>query len=136
MGEQCIHNAEVTGSSPVSGKFLLIKMFCPASFIYFTFIFLFLFTLLLFAFTKLYSNLLKLLFAIELLSLNFCMMLLFSDYFFGWQKIIFLKGDSGVLVLFILTIGALEASVGLALIYMFNKQTQFNNIESLNRNKN
>lgn len=79
---------------------------------------------------------LKLLFVIELLSLNFCLLLLFTDFYYGWNNIYNLNLSGQVFVLFILTISALEASIGLALIYMNYKQTQETNIENLNKFKN
>ena len=79
---------------------------------------------------------LKLLFVIELLSLNFCLLILFTDFYYNWNNIYNLNVNGQVFVLFILTISALEASIGLALIYMNYKQTQATNIENLNKFKN
>jgi len=79
---------------------------------------------------------LKLLFVVELLSLNFCLMILYTDYFYNWSTVSVMNFNGQIFVLFILTISALEASIGLALIYMNYKQIQFTNIENLNRFKN
>ena len=111
-------------------------MFCPLKLIFFIFITFFFLTLFLLIFTKLYKNMLKLLFLIELLSLNFCLLILFTDYYYGWDNIYNLNVNGQIFVLFILTISALEASIGLALIYMNYKQTQATNIENLNKFKN
>jgi NADH:ubiquinone oxidoreductase subunit K len=110
---------------------------CELEYIFFIFVGLFFFSIFyLILSPNLNKNLLKLLFLIELISLNFCIIILFTDYFYGWNNINNITTTGQILVLFILTISALEASIGLALIYTYFKFWRNTNIINLNKFKN
>lgn len=79
------------------------------------------------------KNLLKLLFIIELLSLNFSLIFLFVDFNCSLHQISVVHGQT--FVLFFLTISALEASIGLAFIYNYFRFWRNINIKNLNKLK-
>ena len=111
-------------------------MFCPCEIIFFSLIGLFFFTFIYFICSEnLNKNLLKLLFLIELISLNFSLMILFTDYFNSWDSIGHFSANGQILVLFLLTISALEASIGLAFIYTYFRFWRNINISHLNQLK-
>jgi len=105
-----------------------------ALFIFFLLVGLFIFTLLFFIFSSsLNKNLLKFLFLIELLSLNFSVIFLYTDYYYSTQGLFSINGQ--LFVLFFLTISALEASIGLAFIYFYFRFWRNININNLNKLK-
>jgi NADH:ubiquinone oxidoreductase subunit K len=111
-------------------------MLCTAEIFIYILIGVFFFTLFYLIFsTKTNKNLLKLLFIIELLSLNFSVFILFIDYYNSWSLFPNFTSNGQLLVLFILTISALEASIGLAFIYVYFRFWRDINISNLNKLK-
>jgi NADH-quinone oxidoreductase subunit K len=96
---------------------------------FFFFIFLFLFVLVYFIISDdSNKNLLKLFFSVELLTLILSLMLLISAHFHGS-----IYGQ--VFFLFVLSISALEAAVGLALLYLYFRTWRTTRLIEINKLK-
>jgi NADH-quinone oxidoreductase subunit K len=111
-------------------------MLCPFEIIFFVLVGLFFFPFIYIGFTEPKNkNLLKLLFIIELVSLNFSLIILFTDYYYSWNTLLNCTATGQIFVLFLLTISALEASIGLAFIYTYFRFWRNINIQQLNKLK-